>query len=258
MYPPNEKRILDLLRPTDVVLDIGGWACPFNRANYVLDAEPYETRGAYALVGLPRSQGGDVEQFTRETWVVRDICSRQPFPFPDRMFDFVVCSHTLEDIRDPLWVCSEIVRVGKRGYLEVPSRVAESCRGWESIRTAGLTHHRWLIDIDPAAAHLRFLHKHHMIHADRRFSFPPSFFRNLSEERRVSWLFWEQTFTTSEVTIHGLEATAAELEGFIRQWYRYPGWLLAADRAAGRLGSFSRRVMGRLRRLRRAAPNGRT
>ena len=42
MYPPNDRKILGLLKPTDVVLDIGGWACPFNRADYVLDAEPYE------------------------------------------------------------------------------------------------------------------------------------------------------------------------------------------------------------------------
>jgi hypothetical protein len=35
------------LQPSDVVLDIGGWAHPFNRANYVIDAAPYETRGYY-------------------------------------------------------------------------------------------------------------------------------------------------------------------------------------------------------------------
>jgi hypothetical protein len=241
MYAPNDEKILDLLRPTDVVLDVGGWACPFNRANYVLDAEPYDTRGFYRTVGLPGSQGGDKEYFARETWVRRDICAREPFPFPDKTFDFVICSHTLEDVRDPLWVCSELVRVGKRGYIEVPSRLAESSRGWESTRTAGLTHHRWLIDIDPAAAHVRFLHKHHMIHADRRFSFPPSFYRNLSEERRVSWLFWDGAFTTSESTVHGLEATAAELEGYVRRTYRYPGWLLAADRAIDYAGWWGRR-----------------
>ena len=28
-----------------MVLDIGGWAHPFNRANYVMDLAPYVTRG---------------------------------------------------------------------------------------------------------------------------------------------------------------------------------------------------------------------
>jgi hypothetical protein len=32
----------------------------------------------------------------------------------------VICSHTLEDIRDPLWVCSEMIRIGKAGYIELP------------------------------------------------------------------------------------------------------------------------------------------
>gem|GEM_PF-6800036 len=33
------------------------------------------------------------------------------------MFDFVVCSHTLEDVRNPGRGCEEILRVGKAGYL---------------------------------------------------------------------------------------------------------------------------------------------
>ena len=56
MYEPNVDRILSLVRPGDVVLDVGGWACPFNRANIVVDAEPFETRGYYRLIGLPPSQ----------------------------------------------------------------------------------------------------------------------------------------------------------------------------------------------------------
>ncbi|MEA2693832.1 MAG: hypothetical protein QOJ16_3219, partial [Acidobacteriota bacterium] len=98
MYQPNSDRILRLLHPKDRVLDIGGWARPFNRANYVIDQEPYETRGYY---GLP-AQGGEREFFTRETWIQRDICAHEPYPFGDKELDFVLCSHTLEDVRDPL------------------------------------------------------------------------------------------------------------------------------------------------------------
>jgi SAM-dependent methyltransferase len=245
MFQPNAAKLLASLAPTDVVLDIGGWACPFNRANYVMDAEPYETRGFYKTVGLPASQGGDREFFSKDTWIRRDICGREPYPFADRSVDCVICSHVLEDVRDPLWVCSEIVRIGKRGYIEIPSRLAESCRGWESDRIAGLTHHRWLIDVDQERADLRFLMKHHMIHADRRFSLPRSFYRRLPEEKRVSWLFWDGTFSFSERTIHGLTDIAAELEGFVRRSHRYPGWVLAADRLMARGRSLVRRVTDR-------------
>ena len=118
----HAELILQKLGANDLVLDVGAWASPFNRAQWIIDSQPYDTRGFYASFGGPRSQGGCREWFTPGTWVQRDICEHHPWPFNDRQFDFVICSHTLEDIRDPLWVCSEIIRVGKRGYIEVPSR----------------------------------------------------------------------------------------------------------------------------------------
>jgi Methyltransferase domain len=200
MHPPHAERILALLRPTDLVLDIGGWACPFNRANYIMDAEPYETRGFYRTFGGLASQGGKQEWFTRETWIRRDVCDKTPYPFGDKSVDFVICSHTLEDLRDPLWVCQEIVRIGKRGYIEVPSREMESCRGHEP-GIVGLSHHRWLVDLD--GSHLTFLMKLHAIHSHWSLSLSPRHLRTLPEERKITALFWEGSFTVSERTIHG-------------------------------------------------------
>jgi len=131
MNPSHVERILAMLYPDDVVLDIGGWASPFNRANYVMDAEPHETRGYYRTLGRPPSQGGDREWFTKAAWIQRDICEKTPYPFADKSIDFVICSHTLEDVRDPLWVCREMIRIGRRRYIETPSREVESCRGLE-------------------------------------------------------------------------------------------------------------------------------
>ena len=241
MHGPNVDILLNQFGSNEVVLDIGGWGCPFNRANFVMDAQPYETRGYYRTFGGLPSQGGEREHFTRETWLQRDICDHKPWPFADKQFDFVICSHTLEDIRDPLWVCAEMIRVGKRGYLEVPSRNAESSRGWEAPNTVGLSHHRWLIDIDAAANSIRFLMKYHMIHSQRRFSFPRSFFRSLSDDQRVQWLFWNKTFAFSETTLHGFDEIATELEHYVARAYAYPNWMLRADRVGSFLtGSFAR------------------
>ena len=86
----NAARILnESLRDTDVVLDCGGWARPFRRANYVVDLLPYETRG---ILG---HEGSDQECFSRETWVVHDLSSTAPLPFGDKTMDFVICSHVL-------------------------------------------------------------------------------------------------------------------------------------------------------------------
>ncbi|MGH7917573.1 MAG: methionine biosynthesis protein MetW [Candidatus Binataceae bacterium] len=138
MLDESAAKVLRLIEDGDVVLDIGGWARPFNRANFVIDAEPYETRGYFSDPKLASkrgwfapAQGGVREWFGKETWIQRDLCERTAFPFKDKEIDFVICSHTLEDIRDPLWVCSEILRIGKRGYIEVPS-------GWPS-RAVGLS-----------------------------------------------------------------------------------------------------------------------
>ncbi len=247
MNEPNVSRLLAQLGSDDVVLDVGGWACPFNRANYVMDAEPYETRGYYASMGGLPSQGGNREYFSRETWIQRDLCARTPFPFEDGEIDFVICSHVLEDVRDPLWVCSEMMRVAKRGYIEVPSRVAESCRGWESERIAGLSHHRWLIDIDQPHR-LSFLMKYHLIHSHWRLSLPAAHLRCLSEADRIQYFFWQGSFQCGEVTIHGLENQGAELERFVQAVRPYPAWRLNLSRGAARFRALGSRVLGRARR----------
>jgi hypothetical protein len=131
------------LEPTFRVLDVGGGCAPCARADYVLDILPFDQAAYYQI------WGGDTMRFTKETWIVRDICHREPWPFPDKYFDYVICSHTLEDIRDPVWVCSELTRVSKAGYIETPSRLAETSYGFEGQgnRLAGAQHHHWILDI---------------------------------------------------------------------------------------------------------------
>jgi SAM-dependent methyltransferase len=221
MFEPNVTRVLDLIGPSDLVLDIGGWARPFNRADYVIDAEPYATRGYCGT-----AQGGERERFTNDTWIQRDICDHRPFPFGDKRFDFVICSHTLEDVRDPVWVCAEMIRVAKGGYIEVPSRVAESSRGVEPGQV-GWSHHRWLIDIDDSS--VTFLMKYHMIHSRMRFSMPASYLRNLPEHKTVQWLFWIDRFAYRERTIHGVDRIAGELDGFVRRVHPYSRWRLRSE-----------------------------
>lgn len=241
MLDSNVDAVLKMIQPHHIVLDIGGWARCFNRANYVIDAERYETRG-----WLAPAQGGSRELFTSKTWIQRDICDKEPYPFPDKFFDFVTCSQTLEDVRDPLCVCAEIIRIGKRGYIEVPSRVGESCRGAEPGQV-GLTHHRWLIDIIPPDE-IRFLMKYHMIHSHWRFSFPGRYWRNLSDTQRNQWLFWDEGFRFSETIVHTPEKQAQELEKYVQSVRPYPDILLRADKRWRQVKFLGKRARGRLRR----------
>jgi hypothetical protein len=252
MWEPNASKILSLLNDGDVVLDIGGWARPFNRANYVMDAEPYETRGYFSDPKLASvrgwygpPQGGVREWFGRDTWIQRDLCDRESFPFKDKEIDFAVCSQTLEDLRDPPWVCSEMIRVAKQGYIEVPARLAESSRGIEPHQV-GWSHHRWLVDI--VKHHIYFTMKYHMIHSHWRFSLPYRRLCKLPEEKKIQWLFWDGSFGYSEVVIHTTANIAQELERFVREQGGYPSWLLETDRAWRNGQVLASRVINKVRR----------
>lgn len=249
MFEPNVAKVLAKIGPNDVVLDVGGWARTFNRANYVLDSGPYETHGEWyrTRLGLG-AQGGDREYFTKETWITRDICDHTPWPFADKSIDYCTCSHTLEDIRDPLWVCSEMRRVAKAGYIEIPSRLSEQCRG-ESTGIVGIPHHRWLIEIEND--HIKFFQKYHSIHFNPRASFPPSFAASMTPDQAVTYMFWEDSFTFEEVTIYGTDAAINELTRFVDQHYK-PGLSQIAFRSAAEGLTWTLRQPPRvLRKLRR-------
>lgn len=197
MLDANVPEVLRRIGPRDRVLDVGGWGRCFNRADAVIDKHPYETRGtAYAeRLGLG-PQGGASERFDASTWVCRDLCDREPWPFPDQSFDFCTCSHTLEDIRDPLWVCSEMRRVARAGYIECPSPAFELTRGREAFVPVGLSHHFWLVEVRGDA--ITFLPKLHHLHGDPRLSIPAAVGAALPLDQQVTWLFWEGTFTAKE------------------------------------------------------------
>lgn len=80
-------------------------------------------------------------------------------PFESKSFDFIYCRHVLEDMACPFALCDEMSRVGKRGYIETPSPLAEFCRGVDggSPHWRGYHHHRYLVwDKD---GELRFVSK---------------------------------------------------------------------------------------------------
>ena len=215
MLESTRAKLLERTGPDEVVLDIGSWGDPFERADWVIDLFPYETRGLYERRGWiePRADAGP-ERFSESTWIQRDVCDREPFPFGDDEIDFVICSHTLEDIRDPIWVCSEMQRVGKAGYIEVPSRLEEQSWGVGGGEFVGWTHHHWLIDI--AEDSIEFVFKPHAIHAMPDYYFPNSFWQGLSEEEKVQSLWWEGSFEFRERVIFedSLE-TVAYLRDFV-------------------------------------------
>jgi len=214
MLEKNVDLVLEKITSSDIVLDIGGWAQPFNRANYILDIMPYESRGFYGHLGPEK------EYFLKDTWILHDVSSRKPLPFKDKEIDYVICSQTLEDIRDPIHLCSEIIRIGRGGYIEVPSRIVESTQGHEGRKYAGYYHHRWLIEIINSEITFRF--KTALLNNSWKFHFPKSYLRKLNKEDHVSWLFWDNTFQYKEVIQISELLLAQELKEYVKRYNVYP------------------------------------
>jgi len=258
VLPAATDRILAL--PDDaVVLDVGGWAAPFNRADWVIDAMPFETRGQMGF-----SYGGDRERFGADTWVTRDVCDREPWPFPDGRFDLAMCVTTLEDLRDPLWVVQEMSRVARSGYLEVPTILGELV--WRLPGEGpylGNRHHHWLCRIDDDPDHpttiedgirsggrptLTFIHKQHSIHNDPSVRVTPSMAAELELHEMLQGLFWTGDLPVAEQLLIG-ETLHGELQALVAA--RFPA--TAAER---RLRLLERALAGRATRavgpLRRA------
>lgn len=208
MDPAARSRILETLPDSARVLDVGGWAVPFPRADWMLDLGDYDSRGEWGYDGA-RSE----ERFTRETWVQRDICDREPWPFEDEFFDFAICSHTLEDVRDPVWVCQELARVARAGYVEVPSRLEEQSYGFQGP-WAGWGHHHWFVDIDVERSHIDFVFKHHVVHAPGPDHFAAEFHATLTDAQKVQSLWWEGEFTARERVLY----SAKDLHSYLRDF----------------------------------------
>ncbi len=209
MLERSKRRVEALLSEGDLLLDVGGWAQPLTRADWVLDLLPYETRGLY---GYDRDAAAGSERFSAETWVVRDMCDHEPWPFADGQFDLAVCAHTLEDVRDPVWVCHELQRVARAGYIEVPSRLQEQTYGIHGP-WVGWSHHHWLCDVDEGG--IDFVFKSRALEGRPEFQVPRAAYDALSEEERVQQLWWEGSFRARERVMISADEVDPYLKGIV-------------------------------------------
>jgi hypothetical protein len=205
------------------VLDVGGGARPFARADWVLDLLPYAARGQ---LGWDGDRGA--ERFGPDTWIEHDICAREPWPFAERQFDFAVCSHTLEDVRDPIWVAAELQRVAMAGYIEVPSLREELTYGIQGP-WVGWGHHRWLVLVqDPV---VEFVFKHHVVNRAGSH-LAPGAGGDLTAQDRVQTLWWQDHFQARE----RIMSSAEELDGLLQGVVSAQAHELPRPQPATRLG----------------------
>lgn len=106
-----------------LVLDVGSGQAAHPRADLIVDK--------YVADDFERGSPIDLTK----PLVVAD---GHALPFADHSFDYVIASHVLEHATDVSAFAGELQRVGRAGFVQVPSREAELTFGWPF--------HPWLID----------------------------------------------------------------------------------------------------------------
>lgn len=129
-YSSNPDRSYLLEKITGTTIDIGGAYRSFFSADAVLDFnEPtYKAKWYKGNMNLP------------EAW--REVTEHVK---KNGKYDCAICTHTLEDISNPLFVCQMMERIAKKGLIIVPSKYTESGRMGNFFR--GFIHHRWIWDV---------------------------------------------------------------------------------------------------------------
>lgn len=98
------------------VLDIGSGNHPLPYATVLLDK----------FTGVTVHRSESLRKDDRPL-IVADVCN---LPFKDKVFDFVYCSHLLEHVDDPVQASKEIIRIGRRGYIETPTFGKDTLFAW--------------------------------------------------------------------------------------------------------------------------------
>jgi SAM-dependent methyltransferase len=108
MFYPD--RIISI-SASDRVLEIGPGADPHPRSDIFLELSLPGDDDYAAQFGHDRKLQTDKQVVFYDGTV---------FPFEDKEFDYVICSHVLEHVEDVPKFLSELFRVGKKGYIEYP------------------------------------------------------------------------------------------------------------------------------------------
>lgn len=108
-----------------LVLEVGAGGNPYPRANVLLDAME---------ATIERNE----QNLITDRPLILGLC--EELPFKDKSFDFIIASHVLEHTDNPEKFLTELMRVGKAGYIETPE-------GWFE-KMCSFTYHRLEVSAD--------------------------------------------------------------------------------------------------------------
>jgi SAM-dependent methyltransferase len=195
-----------------LVLEVGSGGNPYFRSNVLVDAYAHtRERHWEPLIADRPTVLGFVENL----------------PFKDKSFDFVVASHVFEHTAYPEKFLSELQRVAKAGYIEVPDAFMERINPYLDHRLEITVRNNWLVirkkhtsELDPQLVEM-FTHKaNQVITGDTMRRFPFHFhvryywsvkidYNVLNTEVDAAWPAPVQKIATPNPT------TRAKINGFV-------------------------------------------
>jgi len=124
-------------------------------------------------------------------------------------FDFCICSHTLEDIINPIFVCEQICKISKEGYIAFPSKFRELSRFEGNYR--GYIHHRWIFTVNTsiiiAYPKINFLENNYIF--DR--------IANLNDNIKDLSFFWKDSIEIKYINNNYLGPSAEEVISYYNE-----------------------------------------
>jgi uncharacterized protein YbaR (Trm112 family) len=109
--------------PDDLVLDVGSGHSPHPRSDVLCDRyiEDDTERGGAIRADRPLI-----------------VADGHNLPFKDGAFDYIIASHIIEHMDDPVRFCQELARVARRGFIASPTELAEHMFHW--------SFHKWYVN----------------------------------------------------------------------------------------------------------------
>ena len=199
MWENNRTQVIDYLKEKQFsrVIDIGAsadsWANEF--MTHYMD-----------IVKMNKAEG--------KTGFIGNICDPEAWDLvlsdveTNGMFDFAICTHTLEDICNPSFVCKMISKIAKRGFAAVPSKYFELKRHEGPYR--GWQHHRWIYNKEgnDVVAYPKLAFTDHMHELDQIVE------RSTPAIEELQW-FWQRSMDLKIVNNDYLGPSP----GHVRQYY---------------------------------------
>ena len=152
----RDRYLAPLINPKSNIADFGSGHSPYKHARTCVDKLDSGNiqRGGRPIIG-------------KKHQVFRNVdLNIIPYPFGDLEFDFIICSHVLEHLADPVTACREISRVGKGGYIELPAFDSDIfMRRNDAI-------HKWLGLYDSSSATLFFMNRSFLVKTAHPSSMP--------------------------------------------------------------------------------------